>query len=212
MLKMLQQMPTPPHIAAANTAVHACARAGDADRALSLLEAMRRRGPEPDSVTYASALEACAHSRLHGRALELFEQLQASPRIVATLCVYNSLLDAVCGRAEARPLWERALEAGVYPAAFAQSGAHGSLECDFHGFSEGAAETALRWLLESGESPRLLVCKTGWGKGRAPWNTSDLRLRVLKVLRSLRWDIVANNNPGRVVARRGVLLDDRSRT
>ena len=60
---------------------------------------------------------------------------------------------------------------------------------DLHVFSEGAAETAVRWWLDERlpamSSTEQLIIVTGWGKSRAAYQKGDVRGRVIKVLHQM---------------------------
>ena len=75
---------------------------------------------------------------------------------------------------------------------------------DLHSFSEGAAETAVRWWLgerwpATSAAPKQLIIVTGWGKSRSATQDSDVRERVAGVLIELGVAMLPTNNPGRLV-------------
>ena len=43
-----------------NSVINACAKGGESQRALNLLDEMRSRGLVPDEITYSSVINACA--------------------------------------------------------------------------------------------------------------------------------------------------------
>eukprot|EP00166_Cyanidium_caldarium_P000136 ctg_1037.g336 len=63
-----------PDRVAYNSLIDACARAGDADRALQVLADMRTAGHSPNTISYTTAMQACANAGQYERALEAFQQ------------------------------------------------------------------------------------------------------------------------------------------
>ena len=63
-----------PDRVAYNSLIDACARAGDADRALQVLADMRAAGHSPNTISYTTAMQACGNAGQYERALEAFQQ------------------------------------------------------------------------------------------------------------------------------------------
>ena len=75
---------------------------------------------------------------------------------------------------------------------------------DLHFLSVGAAETAVRWWLEERVpgmcAPSELNIVTGYGKTRKARQTSDVRARVVRLLRDMNVPAtIAANNHGMVL-------------
>ena len=108
----------------------------------------------------------------------------------------------------------RGVEAGHY--ANCEGWQDGQPKLDLHNFSEGVAETAVRWWLQERvpgmeSAPDRLLIVTGWGKSRGALQQGDVRARVARVLDDLGVPTIATANPGWLVvdarAWRGENLD-----
>eukprot|EP00746_Dinoflagellata_sp_MGD_P044129 gnl/MRDRNA2_/MRDRNA2_20772_c0_seq1.p1 gnl/MRDRNA2_/MRDRNA2_20772_c0~~gnl/MRDRNA2_/MRDRNA2_20772_c0_seq1.p1 ORF type:complete len:138 (-),score=30.65 gnl/MRDRNA2_/MRDRNA2_20772_c0_seq1:24-437(-) len=123
-------------------------------------------------VSYSAAISACEKGGQDKKALRLFAAISENdlqPNIVS----YNAVLDAVHGRIEGKQIFQRALDAGVYPGLLAK----GQNVLDLHDLSPGAARLAIDWwttcvipcLLQSKERIMKLEMITGWGRSRKAW-------------------------------------------
>ena len=95
-------------------AIHACARAGDWQKALQLLRTMEAesrlgRGPPPNVVVYTACMSACREAKQEGKGLALLDEMQArglEPNRVTSLVAADMLMAK--GRyAEAAALQEK---------------------------------------------------------------------------------------------------------
>ncbi len=128
-----------------NSVIHACAKGGESQSALDLLDEMRRCGLTPNLATYGAALNACAIGRQPERALSLFETLQ-SEGLTPELSHWSRLLDAIGPNyAQSRSLLLRMVRQTFF--AGAESIEAGMPMFDLHGLSAGAAEMVVRWWL-----------------------------------------------------------------
>ena len=138
---------------------------------------MQRRQLQPDVVTYTTVIDAYAKANDFDRALHYFDEMLERGIQVDHVTI-NSLLDGIYeNRTLSRNLWLRSVSKGLYSNfEFVQD----SMPLlDLHGFSEGAAETAVLWWLEKirreCERRRVgqVVIVTGKGVHRAAWQSSD---------------------------------------
>ena len=113
--------------------------------------------------------------------------------------MYNAVLDAVyMYHSEARTLWRRAFEDGIYPEGVERE-ERGAPLLDLHDLSEGASETALRWWLEKtfeASRAKRFTIVTGWGKSRGLHKDGDVRSRAIAVLVELGVPLVPVQNRG----------------
>ena len=100
-----------------------------------------------------------------------------------------------------------------------QSWEHGSPMLDLHGFSEGAAETALRWWVEDlrtsvklGARYEKLIIVTGWGKSRPVTGQGDLYKRTCCVLADMGLPTLSSTIPRAAMLRRPKIKASRSRS
>jgi len=191
-----------PNVISYNAAISACEKGRQWEKAVSLLDGMRAAGVTPNVISYSAAIQACAVAEQPATALRLFQQAQAAiePNVVS----YNAVLDAVRTQhaGDARMLWLQGVADGHYANFERQEG--GQPVLDLHGFSEGAAETAVLWWLDEcmpamQRPPNRVIIVTGWGKSRATIQHSDVRGHVGRVLDARGVPTVATDNPGRVV-------------
>jgi len=102
-----------------NAAISACARAGEAERAMGLLRGMQARfGVRPDVVSFTAALSGCARAGLWQHGLALLGEMEAQgvvPNVVtfnaAILCCANGKAPT----AHASRLFEAMLTLGMAP-------------------------------------------------------------------------------------------------
>ncbi|KAL9179337.1 hypothetical protein ACHAXT_008627 [Thalassiosira profunda] len=85
-----------------NVAIACCAKQSSENgsgwqRALSIMQTMRRNGPQPNEQTYASVLQACAEHNQMKIALSLIDEIRQSPEMNATGRLYIPLLK-VCAK------------------------------------------------------------------------------------------------------------------
>jgi pentatricopeptide repeat protein len=202
MLQEMQATGVAPDVITYSILISACAKGGKWERALALLEEMRAAGVKPDVYSFSAAIQACAAAQQPAVARQLFEE--ASSTLTADRVTFNAVLDAVCTHdpAEARALWRRGCELGLYTKV--EQTERGEPMLDLHDHSEGAAETAVRWWLEERvlamrSAPEQLIIVTGWGKTRSAVRDSDIRGRVVRVLSELDATTLPTDNPGRIV-------------
>ncbi|CAN0025188.1 unnamed protein product [Choristocarpus tenellus] len=87
-----------PDVASYTAAMGACARGGDLEAALNLLEDMRTgKGPVPDQYAYAQAAVACATGLDHARALSILEGMREDGVVVPQEPMYGAVINA-CAR------------------------------------------------------------------------------------------------------------------
>lgn len=82
-----------------STVINACGRAGDWQRAVAMIAAMRSQMVKQDTIVYNSAISACARAKYWQPALSLLDMLSGSSLPPDTL-TFNSLINA-CGE-----LWQ----------------------------------------------------------------------------------------------------------
>ena len=87
-----------------SSVINACAKGGEWQRALGLLDEMRSRGLVPDEITYNSVINACAKGDESQRALNLLDEMR-SRGLVPNVITYNSVINACAKGGE----WQRAL-------------------------------------------------------------------------------------------------------
>ena len=63
-----------------SSVINACAKGGEWQRALGLLDEMRSRGLVPDEITYNSVINACAKGGESQRALNLLDEMRRGAR------------------------------------------------------------------------------------------------------------------------------------
>ena len=78
-----------------STVINACGRAGDWQRAVAMIAAMRSQMVQQDTIVYNSAISACARAKCWQPALSLLDMLSGSSLPPDTL-TFNSLINA-CG-------------------------------------------------------------------------------------------------------------------
>ena len=164
-------------------------------------------GVEPNVISFNAIIQACARADQPAAARQIFEEASRAGK--TNIVTFNAVLDAVCTHdaAEARALWRRACERGLYAKVERSEGAQPLL--DLHGHSEGAAETAVRWWLEQrvpamDAAAERLIIVTGWGKSRdaaqeASQVSGDIRARVERVLAEVGAPTLPSDNPGNFV-------------
>jgi pentatricopeptide repeat protein len=82
-----------------NALIHACARAGRADRAFEVLDVMRRERITPDIVTLCSLVDACGRAGMLEQAFATIRELPLEfGSLEPNLPTYNALISA-CARA-----------------------------------------------------------------------------------------------------------------
>ena len=201
-----------PNVYSFNAAISACGKAGQWERATSLLDDMFATNVTPDVYSFSAAIQACAAGRQPAVALRIFEA--ADSAVELNRVTTNAVLDAICAfdPTRARELWRRGIEQGLYPVVERAEGRMPML--DLHDHSEGAAETAVRWWLEE-RVPALmppadkLVIITGYGKSREAHQTTDVRGRVIQVVQEMGMlALQAAGNPGRLEISRDNHADD----
>ena len=92
-------------IVAYNTAIHACAKSQQWQRALQLMEDMQGKGVPADTITYNTAISACAKGGQWQRALQLMGDMQSNGIPVDTR-TYTAAISAC----EKGWQWQRALQ------------------------------------------------------------------------------------------------------
>ena len=186
-----------PNVISYSAAISACEKGSQWRCALSLLDEMRREGVALEVITFSAVISACASAHQSAVALRVFEDAVRS--VVPNMGIFNAVLDAVCvpQPAEARALWLRGVDRGVY--ADFEGWERGTPKLDLHGFSEGAAETTVRWWLEGHAHHLQKIIVTGWGKHRQVWQRGDLHRRVTRVLAAMGVPTRPTENPGVVL-------------
>jgi pentatricopeptide repeat protein len=188
-----------PNVISFSAAISACEKGGQWQRALSLLEEMRAAGVTPNVISFNAAILACAAGSQPSAARQIFAE--ASRCSVLNRISYNAVLDAVCTAhpTEACELFLRGVSDGFY-VDFERTERRLPL-LDLHDFSEGAAETAVRWWITErvparNPSSEKLIIVTGWGKTRGPLKKGNVRERVKRVLADMGVTRLPSDNPG----------------
>jgi len=173
-----------------------------------ILDELRARGLTPDATTYGSLLAVCTRAGTWQRALELQQEiLQANIEMQRPL--YNALIDAVWehNAQAALEIFRRAIETH-YANVFTIKADDGRIEwtLDLRRLSGSAAQAALVWWIQEhlqttslvDRPPHKMVIITGWGKVRAPWQTSYVPHKVTELLVGIDAPTIESDVVGRV--------------
>lgn len=108
-----------PTIISYNALMSACERAGEPERALEVMNAMKRKAgaPRPNSVTYNTLLSACAKAERYNEALAVYEEMQAAGlrEDVFTLTALITACERVGDWEQARRFFHEFRARGVQP-------------------------------------------------------------------------------------------------
>jgi pentatricopeptide repeat protein len=123
-LKMLETMETErglvPNDRTYNAAISACAKGGQWQQALSLLQEMREKGVIPDRITYSAAISACGKGGQWQQALSLLQEMREKG-VTPNVITYSAAISA-CEKggevSESASLLKRGMEEGLFVEAF----------------------------------------------------------------------------------------------
>lgn len=94
-----------PNIYIYTNAMRACAKGGNTQKALSLLEDVKDKGLPVDSYCYTAVIDACAKGKQWKKAMELFDEMEEKG-IAPTQVTYSVTISALGNGLQ----WERALQ------------------------------------------------------------------------------------------------------
>jgi pentatricopeptide repeat domain-containing protein 1 len=104
--EMLQSASLQPNVFTYSPLLSLCAKLGDGERALRLLEEMKGRGVAGNAFTYTATIDACERAGMRGMTDVLLREMRALG-VGPTVVTYNAI---IARRAERPEAWGEALE------------------------------------------------------------------------------------------------------